>query len=264
MVQDWDKLTTGGKIINTIALLSQTLTVVLDIVEVGSSIGLYTVTGVFATALPILGAVLAVLGIVMMLINLFVNLFGGSPPPDPVQEFIDHVAKGLVGGFEKAPPPKLDYTIPSVTYESGKVTGITIKGENTTGDEISIPNARIIVTSGSDDVCLFSTNEFELVEDTDSDKDSDGHLYVTPNSKAEGTLSSSVLGDETEYHEYDLVVGGNKKDTENSLHKLILQAKESFTAVWTGKINKSGRSLVEIIEKSDLDKCHVQYTVLRI
>ncbi|PYH66584.1 uncharacterized protein BO88DRAFT_468977 [Aspergillus vadensis CBS 113365] len=264
LVQDWDKLTTGGKIINTIALLSQTLTVVLDIVEVGSSIGLYTVTGVFATALPILGAVLAVLGIVMMLINLFVNLFGGSPPPDPVQEFIDHVAKGLVGGFEKAPPPKLDYTIPSVTYESGKVTGITIKGENTTGDEISIPNARIIVTSGSDDVCLFSTNEFELVEDTDSDKDSDGHLYVTPNSKAEGTLSSSVLGDETEYHEYDLVVGGNKKDTENSLHKLILRAKESFTAVWTGKINKSGRSLVEIIEKSDLDKCHVQYTVLRI
>ncbi|RAK93737.1 hypothetical protein BO79DRAFT_284299 [Aspergillus costaricaensis CBS 115574] len=264
LVQDWDKLTTGGKIINMIALLSQTLTVVLDIVEVGSSIGLYTVTGVFATALPILGAVLAVLGVVMMLINLFVNLFGGSPPPDPVQEFIDHVAKDLVGGFEKAPPPKLDYTIPSVTYESGKVTGITIKGENTTADEISIPNARIIVTSGSDDVCLFSTNEFELVEDTDTDKDSDGHLYVTPNRKAEGTLSSSVLGDETEYHEYDLVVGGNKKDTENSLHKLILQAKESFTAVWTGKINKSGRSTVEIIEKSDLDKCHVQYTVLRI
>ncbi|OJI87346.1 hypothetical protein ASPTUDRAFT_116731 [Aspergillus tubingensis CBS 134.48] len=264
LVQDWDKLTTGGKIINTIALLSQTLTVVLDIVEVGSSIGLYTVTGVFATALPILGAVLAVLGVVMMLINLFANLFGGSPPPDPVQVFIDHVAKGLVGGFENAPPPKLDYTIPSVTYESGKVTGITIKGENTTADEISIPNARIIVTSGSDDVCLFSTNEFELVEDTDTDKDSDGHLYVTPNRKAEGTLSSSVLGDETEYHEYDLVVGGNKKDTENSLHKLILQAKESFTAVWTGKINKSGRSTVEIIEKSDLDKCHVQYTVLRI
>ncbi|PYH30565.1 uncharacterized protein BO87DRAFT_342321 [Aspergillus neoniger CBS 115656] len=264
LVQDWDKLTTGGKIINTIALLSQTLTVVLDIVEVGSSIGLYTVTGVFATALPILGAVLAVLGVVMMLINLFANLFGGSPPPDPVQVFIDHVAKGLVGGFEHAPPPKLDYTIPSVTYESGKVTGITIKGENTTAAEISIPNARIIVTSGNDDVCLFSTKEFELMEDTDTDKDSDGHLYVTPNSKAEGTLSSSVLGDETEYHEYDLVVGGNTKDTENSLHKLILQAKESFTAVWTGKINKSGRSLVEIIEKSDLDRCHVQYTVLRI
>ncbi|BCR95341.1 uncharacterized protein AKAW2_20281S [Aspergillus luchuensis] len=200
----------------------------------------------------------------MMLIDLFVNLFGGSQPPDPVQEFIDHVAKCLVGEFDKAPPPKLDYTIPSVTYESGKVTGITIKGENTTADEISIPNARIIVTSGSDDVCLFSTSEFELVEDSDPDKDSDGHLYVTPNSKAEGTLSSSVLGDEMEYHEYDLVVGGNKKDTENSLHKLILQAKESFTAVWTGKINKSGRSLVEIIEKSDLDKCHVQYTVLRI
>ncbi|KAI3005469.1 hypothetical protein CBS147345_7540 [Aspergillus niger] len=264
LVQDWDKLTTGGKIINTIALLSQTLTVILDIVEVGSSIGLYTVTGVFATVLPVLGAVLAVLGVVMMLINLFVNLFGGSPPPDPVQEFIDHVAKGLVGGFENAPPPKLDYTIPSVIYESGEVTSITIKGENTTNDEISIPNARIVVNSGSDDVCLFSTDDFELVEDTDTDKDSDKHLYVTPNSTAEGTLSSSVLGDETEYHEFDLVVGGNKKDTENSLHKLILQAKESFTAVWTGRINKSGRSVVEIIEKSDLDKCHVQYTVFRV
>ncbi|KAI2812118.1 hypothetical protein CBS115989_10777 [Aspergillus niger] len=246
LVQDWDKLTTGGKIINTIALLSQTLTVILDIVEVGSSIGLYTVTGVFATVLPVLGAVLAVLGVVMMLINLFVNLFGGSPPPDPVQEFIDHVAKGLVGGFENAPPPKLDYTIPSVIYESGEVTGITIKGENTTNDEISIPNARIVVNSGSDDVCLFSTDDFELVEDTDTDKDSDKHLYVTPNSTAEGTLSSSVLGDETEYHEFDLV------------------AKESFTAVWTGRINKSGRSVVEIIEKSDLDKCHVQYTVFRV
>ncbi|RDH19750.1 hypothetical protein M747DRAFT_331910 [Aspergillus niger ATCC 13496] len=211
LVQDWDKLTTGGKIINTIALLSQTLTVILDIVEVGSSIGLYTVTGVFATVLPVLGAVLAVLGVVMMLINLFVNLFGGSPPPDPVQEFIDHVAKGLVGGFENAPPPKLDYTIPSVIYESGEVTGITIKGENTTNDEISIPNARIVVNSGSDDVCLFSTDDFELVEDTDTDKDSDKHLYVTPNSTAEGTLSSSVLGDETEYHEFDLVVGGKKR-----------------------------------------------------
>ncbi|GKZ49349.1 hypothetical protein AbraIFM66951_001754 [Aspergillus brasiliensis] len=264
LVQDWDKLTTGGKIINTIALLSQTLTVILDIVEVGSSIGLYTVTGVFATVLPVLGAVLAVLGVVMMLINLFINLFGGSPPPDPVQEFIDHVAKGLVGGFENAPPPKLKYTIPSVIYQSGKVTGITIKGENTTSDEISIPNARIIVTSGSDDVCLFSTNDFELVEDTDTNKDSEGHLYVTPDSKAEGTLSSSVLGEETEYHEFDLVVGGNKKDTENSLHKLILQAKESFTAVWTGKINKSGRSVLEVIEKSDLDKCHVQYTLTRV
>lgn len=48
------------------------------------------------------------------------------------------------------------------------------------------------------------------------------------------------------------------------MHKLILQAKESFTAVWTGRINKSGRSVVEIIEKSDLDKCHVQYTVFRV
>ncbi|RAL04454.1 uncharacterized protein BO80DRAFT_485021 [Aspergillus ibericus CBS 121593] len=263
LVQDWDKLTTGGKIINTIAVLSQTLTVILDVVEVGESIGLYTVTGVFATALPILGAVLAVLGIIMMLINVFVNLFGGSPPRDPVQEFVDNIAKGLIGGFDTAPPPKLEYTISNIVFDSGKVEGVSIKGENTTKEEISIPNARITVNSGDDEVCLFSTDEFNLVEDTDPAKDSDGHVYVTPGSKAEGTLSRSVLGSETEYHETDLVVGGNKKDTENSLHKLVLQSKEAFTAVWTGKINQSGWSIVEVIEKSDLDKSHVQFTVLR-
>ncbi|RAQ44153.1 hypothetical protein AFGD_012535 [Aspergillus flavus] len=264
LVADWDKLSDRDKILNIISTLIQVLQVTLDIVELGEAMGVFAITGAFATAIPVLGAVLVILGIVMMIVNFFLSLFGGSPP-DPVADFIDDVGKKLLDQFEESPPPKLEYTISTDSVTVGKTTSIFVQGQNKSDQELTVSNVHITLTSGSEDDCLFNSDSFELVNDDDSAKDSSKHVYVTSGSTVAAELSHSQLGYDysKNYSEYDLQVAGCKKETESSLLSLVLKPGESFKAWWTAEINKTGHSFVDVVEKSLFDRGHKQFLIVR-
>ncbi|KAK1142130.1 hypothetical protein N8T08_008214 [Aspergillus melleus] len=147
LVADWDKLSTRDKILNIVSTLIQVLQVTLVIVELGEATGLFAITGVFATAIPVLAAVLTVLGIVMMIVNFFLSLFGGSPP-DPVADFTDDVSKKLLDQSEESLPPKLEYTISTDSVTVGKTTSIFVQGQNKSDQELTVSNVHITLTSG--------------------------------------------------------------------------------------------------------------------
>lgn len=134
----------------------------------------------------------------------------------------------------------------------------------------------ITLYSGDDDVCLFrngadDTDDIQLVSDTDSNKTSNGHTYVTPSSTTSAHLPTpSRLGNTSAYYEYNLEAAGPPKDTSTSLKQLVLKSGEYFQSIWTAKINSKGdnaessTSWIEIVESGLKDRCAVQYALQRV
>jgi hypothetical protein len=271
LAREWDQLTTAGKIINTLAVITQVLTVLLDIVELGAAVGAWVVTGTLSMALPIIGAVLAVIGVVLMILGFFVNLYKTDPPPDPVEEYIDDIGKPLIGQFNDAPEPQLTYTISHENVTPGQLTSIEIVAENKTSEDVSLTNTRISLLSGNDDTCLFAADDkIALVEDTDPNKDTENHTYVTPSKVTDANLPRpSKLGTTSVYYQYDLRLAGPEKDGENALQALVLKPAEKIRSVWKARINRKGEdddhtsSRVDIVELFKNDKSHVQFTLVR-
>ncbi|KAJ8061184.1 hypothetical protein OCU04_010257 [Sclerotinia nivalis] len=277
LATDWNSLSEPGKWIGVLNIIVQGLTVLLDVVDVGAEIGLWAVTGTFSVALPILGAALAVLGVILMVVQLFINLFvKAQPPPDPIADFIDDVGHELITSFDASPESQLKYSISASDVTAGKVTTITITGKNESSGDVTISNAAITLYSGDDDVCLFrngadETNEITLVLDTDANKNENGHTFVTPSKITAAKLPTpSRLGNTSIYYEYDLRAAGLLKETSSSLENLVLKAGESFQSIWTAKINNKGddkeksSSWVEIVENGLTDACQSQFVLHRI
>ncbi|CAD6446573.1 7630552f-96ab-41cf-8523-f973691513a3 [Sclerotinia trifoliorum] len=276
LATDWGSLSEPGKWIGVLNIIVQGLTVLLDIIDVGADIGLWAVTGTFSVALPILGAVLAVVGVILMVVQLFINLFiKAQPPPDPIANFIDDVGHELIASFDPSPESNLKYSISASDVTAGQVTTITITGKNESSGEVTITNAAITLYSGDDDVCLFrngadDTENIILVPDTDADKNENGHTFVTPSKITSAQLPIPArLGNESIYYEYDLRAAGLPKETSGSLNNLILQAGESFQSIWTARINNRGddkeksTSWIEIVENGLTDACQSQFVLQR-
>ncbi|KAI1817992.1 hypothetical protein GGS20DRAFT_574537 [Poronia punctata] len=275
LVREWDQLTTAGKIINTLTIITQILTVLLDVVELGATVGAWVVTGTLGVALPIIGAVLAVIGVVLMIVGFFVNLYKSSPPPDPVEHYINDVGKPLISNFDEGPDPQLNYTISPTSVTPGQLTSVEITGKNESGKEVSLTNTRITLLSGTDDTCLFAADDkIKLVEDTDPDKDTENHTYVAPDELADANMSSSKLGTTSVYYQYDVRLAGPKDEKENALDPLVVKANEKVRSVWKAKINKKGAdddhtsSRIDIVEifknaQGQNDKSHFQFILRR-
>lgn len=277
LAADWDSLSDTGKVLGILNMVVQGLTVLLDVIDVGTEIGLWAVTGTMSVALPILGAVLAVLGVVLMIVQLFINIFiGRQEPPDPIADFIDDVGHEVISTFETAPQPKLTYSISSSSASAGQVTTLTITGKNTSSSDVTISYAQITLYSGNDDVCLFrngadDTANISLVLDTDAGKQENGHTYVTPSSVTNAQLPQpSRLGTESTYYEYNLQAAGPVAEASNGLKQLVVKAGESFQSVWTAKVNGRGddseksTSWIEVVEAVLKDKCQTQFLFQRL
>lgn len=269
LIRDWDSLDTKNKIINTLVLVTQVLTVILDVVNLGQMVGLWTVTGALGTALPIIGAVLVAIGVILSLISFLVNLFSppSPPPPDPVEDYIQDHGKPLISNFTDAPDAKLVYTISTDEVNTGSTMTIAITATNETSSEVSLVDTRVTLLSGGSDDCLFEDpNPMTLVSADDPGRDTSGHVYVAPADEGDGTLPPPTeLGSENQYFEYGLKVAGRKDDTENVLQKLVLQAGTSVKTMWTAKVSsKTGRSNVDVVENWGDDKSHVQFPIHRV
>lgn len=226
--------------------------------------GLIVASGTLTAALPVIGAVLAVVGIILMIVGLFIGSVQAKPPPDPIQDFIDDTGRSLLSDWDKEPDPTLNYEISQSTVTSGSTVSLTITGKNNTAEDVNLTNAQISLMTGSDEVCLFTDESMALVEETDPDKDKEGHIYVVPDERVDGNILTDTLGTGGDtYKALYLTVAGDKKDKENALHWLILKPGQDFKAVWTGIVNKAGNSYIELKEKSLGDKITVQFPLVR-
>jgi hypothetical protein len=171
LANDWGSMSDTGKVLGVLNIVVQSLTVLLDIADLAAEAGIFAVTETMSVALPILGAVLAVIGIVLMLVQLFINFFvARQPPPDPIQDFIDDVGHALIKTFDTAPEPQLTYSISSTSVSASEVTTLTIEGLNETQNDVTLSRTTITLYSGDDDVCLFGEGEdfIKLIPDDDS------------------------------------------------------------------------------------------------
>ncbi|KAL9098010.1 MAG: hypothetical protein Q9163_006241, partial [Psora crenata] len=262
LVNDWKNLTDVGKVLNTLSVIVQALTVLLDIVVLGGKIGLWVVSGTFAAAIPVIGAVLAVLGIVLMLVGLFVNLFSKpNPPPDPVQLFIDGTIRPMIAPWLDAPDPKLVYSSSPTSVNSGRTTTVTISMKNNTRTDVRLTRVQFTVYSGIDPICLFREDAFDLVEDTDNLKQLPGKVYSSPGSKTMSRLDTNAFN---EYIACDLSVFGNLENPDTPMGDLLLKPSETFTAVWTGVANSRGNSTLEVFEVGSEDNTRATLPITRL
>lgn len=150
LIREWGDMTTVGKILETGMLIVQFLTVVLDIIELGSAVGLYAVSGAFAVALPIFGAVLAVIGVILMILSFFLNKEEKKTPPDPVKEFIKNEVRTLVRELADAPANQLTYDIQPESLPGGALAALRIKVSNNLGADVTStarPSSSPLVTT---------------------------------------------------------------------------------------------------------------------
>lgn len=244
LASDWGSLSDLGKVLGVLNVVVQGLIVLVDIIDLGVEAGLVAVTGVMSVALPILGAVLAVIGVVLMIVQLSINLLiGRQEPPDPIKDFIDDVGHSLIKTFDDSPTPQLTYTISKTDVSAGHVTTIIIEGVNKSTDDVTLSHTTITLYSGDDNVCLFqnTTDTIQLVPENDNNHDKDGHTYVAPSARSGGQLPMpDRLGNRPYYYKYNLQAAGPPKDFSTGLKNLILKQGEKFQSVWTAMINQRG------------------------
>ncbi|KAE8380072.1 hypothetical protein BDV26DRAFT_279869 [Aspergillus bertholletiae] len=277
LANDWNSLSDTGKVLGVLNVIVQGLTVLLDVIDVGAELGLYAVTGAMSVALPILGAVLAVIGVILLLVQFFINLFiGKQDPPDPIKDFIDDVAHKLIATFETAPEPQLTYTLDNKKPSAGGVTTLTIEAVNNSASDVTLSHTTISLYAGDDDVCLFQngtdgTDLIQLVEETDSNINNNGYTYLSPSTVAIGQLPTpSRLGNTSIYYQYNLQAAGPPAEESKSLQNLIVKKGEAFKSIWTAQVNRKGSdtesstSWIELVEVGLKDKCQKQFMLTRV
>ncbi|KAK5995103.1 hypothetical protein PT974_03497 [Cladobotryum mycophilum] len=249
LARQWDDLTTAGKIINTLSVITEMLTVLLDVVEIGISTGVLVVSGTMSVALPIIGAVLAVVGFVLTFISFFVQTHKSKPPPDPIKEYVNNTGKPLISKFNDAPKPQLSYSISHRKVNPGQLTKIEIVAKNNSSKDVSLTNTRITLLSGDDNVCLFSApGNIELVSDAEPSRDRENRTYVTPDEIVDANLPQpSKIGTTSTYYQMDLRVAGPRVREESAMQALVLKPAQTIRSIWTARINKRG-AMMKILQ----------------
>lgn len=102
------KLMDVGKVINTLAVILQIFAVVVKVLDLVVARGLIF-SATLSVAVPIVGAVLAFMGIGLMINIMFVDMYATEPRPDPVGEFVDKSVSRLTRDWQRPPEPKLLY-----------------------------------------------------------------------------------------------------------------------------------------------------------
>lgn len=263
LIREWADMTTVGHILETGMLIVQLLTIVLDIIELGSAVGLYAVSGVFAVALPIFGAVLTVIGVVLMILSLFLNKEEKKTPPDPVKEFIMNEVRTLVRDWADASANQLTYEIQPGSLPGGAPAALRVKVSNNSGANVALRSSTVVLTSGDNDTCTLKEKAVTLSKADDSKKDTAGRVYLDQSATVTGSLNSNRMGNAAEFYKFTLDIFGPEKKEMAGLGELIVKKVESFTAIGSGTAAKAGKGVVEVVERWAKDSSHKQTWVTR-
>ena len=266
LVHDWDKMTDTGKIINTLAVAVQILSVIIDVADLAITTGLIA-SATLTAAIPVVGAVLAIVGIVLMIVSLFFDFYKKEAVPDIVKDFINDVARKLITDWTSPPKPRFQYAVNPTEVKADQTSKVSVKATNKEAKMLSLNYTQISIRTGHEDDCFFAEEEFYLKDDKEQ-HDSGGKIMVDTPEAVKLTLDPVVIKkNENKPEDMSAVVSlsctGTKGD-KNPLGYLTLEAGKSFETGWTGRINKAGKSFVDVLERFiDGDIARISMPVLR-
>lgn len=261
LVQEWGKLTDAGKVINTLSVIVQILSVIVEVADLALASGLIA-CATLSVAIPVIGAVLAVMGIILMIVSVFVDMYKTEPQPDPVGDFVRNIARPVIKPWNDPPPSKLTYQLSAIEVSASSVATVTITGKNT-GKDMSLAYAQMSVWTGQSDECLFSEEAFYLPNSPD--KKNGGTATLVPSDLAKPTLKPTLLGEKpNRYWIYNMWASGAQRE-DNKMGSLTVPSGKEFQCSFLGKVNKTGKSIIDIVETTiDGGKAHTALNIRRV
>ncbi|KDR76297.1 hypothetical protein GALMADRAFT_140011 [Galerina marginata CBS 339.88] len=259
----WGDLNTVGKVLGTIQVVIQGLTVVCDAVDAAVDIAVAAgeefADSSLVIALPIVGAVLAVIGIVVMIVQMFINTSAKKDPPQsPVEVFLTNVAHPTIAKLKPPPAITLQYDVPASVKTGPSPEAITFKVTNPSSQIVKLVQTQFTLEGGNDDACLFTDTTMR----SDVTDNTDGTVHTAPNTLVAGTLRPHPRGETLVSYDFDIF--GITND-DNPMCQLVLNPGESFTVTWVGIVNKVGSTTMQIIETlGNGDRCRLLKTIQRV
>ncbi|KAK1579235.1 uncharacterized protein LY79DRAFT_347595 [Colletotrichum navitas] len=183
---DWSQLTTAGKAL-TIISISVTAASIFASELVAEAIiwaGFVAAESTMVVTLPIVGAVLVEIGVVIMIFMSIFEMREESPEPalTPIESLIEGVGRSLIATWDEHPGPFLVYTIPTGVGLGGATKTLVLEAANPTSS-IMKPRAmsfRFLAGAATATIApdaLFSDAKFELVDATDISRNNPGNIF---------------------------------------------------------------------------------------
>ncbi|KAJ3529746.1 hypothetical protein NM208_g9620 [Fusarium decemcellulare] len=236
LIEEWDKLSDVGKVINTLSVIVQILAVIVDVLDLALA------TGLIVSATPERSDPHRRRGAC------------SQPAPSPVDDFINQVVGPLTKDWAEAPEPKLSYDY-SKKGGSGEDGSVTVSGENKTSETVAVLYSQMSVYAGHTDRCLFSDDSFHL--STDKEAKDGGTVSIAPDDFIRPKLAPTLLQEKKpdKYWVHSLSLKGKSDKKTNPMGSIILEKGKKFSAAWTGKLRS--KSKIDIIEVfTNGDKAH--------
>lgn len=267
---NWNNFTDAGKVLNVLQIVIQGLTVLTDVAlligDAAVAAGVLAADATMMIALPIIGAVLAVIGLVVMLVLQWLHVTKPQdPPPTPVETFISGTGRPLLGTFADPPTMQFKYGVPD-QLSVGHSEGLDMWAEPAdAGKDATVTRITVSLEVGDDAQALFAGPATSWVLDAAYNGavrplSAAGSVGVSPQSTAGAQLTPQWRANNLE--QYDLAVTG--PNTTGSAGPLAVKTGERIFLSWMGTINKAGTTTLQIIETlANGDKCRFKADVVR-
>lgn len=185
LANQWGSLNTWGKTLSTINIAVTALSILCNqlIVDILVAVD-FAFAATMQIALPGIGAVLAVVGIVIAVLMFVFQVKTPPPPPPltPIEAFIAGPGRALLAGWQAQPDPKLAYVAQPARLGGGTLAVVNVTGENkkTAGSSTGLRAVTLTFLAGAAVGSLFRTVDFRVVDRASPRKDLDaGNVYVT-------------------------------------------------------------------------------------
>ncbi|KAL6822001.1 hypothetical protein J3E69DRAFT_368161 [Trichoderma sp. SZMC 28015] len=216
---------------------------------------------------PVVGAIAAVVGLLVTLVIWF--WVGDRKPKEPEassgEKFVENFKNGLLAGWDDPPPALVKYDISRSTDKAGQLCTISVRGTNETGhDLVLVPQEEttreasadasdkwsrltLSVAAGSDSPCWFSTSTFtyEANQAPNPEKSTEGKAYLETSSAVVGKLLTPN-GKRDNLTTYDFAATAPAKPSTGNY--AVFKPGESFVISMVGIVNKTGESVLQLIE----------------
>ncbi|TFK68582.1 hypothetical protein BDN72DRAFT_878935 [Pluteus cervinus] len=266
---NWDTYTDVGKALNVLQIVIQGLSVLVDAaLLLGDALinaGIVAADCAMMVALPVLGAILAVIGIVVTLLFAFLGVVKPQEPPKtPVETFIDNTARPLITSLTAPPPLSLTYTVPA-SLPAGSTAGFSIIAKNNTAAAVTLTRSTLTLEVGNDDDALFSGPTTSWTVDsafnTTKPLSTVGTVGASPPTISAAQITENDV--DTGLNSYDVAVVGPA--TNGTSGPLVLEVGASVSISWLGTISKAGSTTMQIVETLiSGDKCRLSPVINRV
>ncbi|MCJ1421447.1 hypothetical protein MMC32_007811 [Xylographa parallela] len=264
--EHWGDMNTVGKVLNIVQIVTTGLGALVGIAQICVDYAVFTGAiaegSMMCMAVPFVGAVLAIIGVaVMITLSLISTQKTKEPPPTPVETFITKTGRPLIAGWDEAPSLALAYAA-SASERAHVAETYQITATNASPKAVTITSTTITVEVGTDAAALFSDSALTLTTDASATKTSAHYTYPAPGTLCTATMAPNILSSAAT--SYDITIGGVVDPKVNPLGQLVLQPQQSIHLYVNGTVNAAGTSTLQAVETFvDGDKARWVQTVTR-